>query len=86
MLLAAGRAHHTIQFVSWLKVKEMTKMRGEMADCCIWYGAIVYLEGSEANYWVLLGSLCERARSLGANISWRNIVEVVITMILRCLD
>jgi hypothetical protein len=67
MLLAAGRAHHTIQFVGWLKVKEMTKMRGEMADCCIWYGALVYLEGSEAKYWILLGSLCDRARSLGAN-------------------
>ena len=48
MLLAVGRARHTIQFVGWLKVKEMTKMRGEMADCCIWYGALVYLEGSEA--------------------------------------
>jgi len=67
MLLAVGRARHTIQFVGWLKVKEMTKMRGEMADCCIWYGALVYLEGSEAKYWILLGSLCERARSLGAN-------------------
>ncbi len=29
-------------------MKEMTKMRGEMADCCIWYGALVYLEGSKA--------------------------------------
>ncbi len=51
-------------FVS-LSVKEMTKMRGEMADCCIWYGDLVYLEGSEAKYWILLGSLCERVRSLG---------------------
>ena len=67
MLLAVGRARHTIQFVGWLKVKEMTKMRGEMADCCIWYGALVYLEGSEAKYWILLDSLWERERSLGAN-------------------
>jgi hypothetical protein len=36
-----------------------------MADCCIWYGDLVYLEGSEAKYWILLGSLCERVRSLG---------------------
>jgi len=50
MLLAAGRAHHTIQFDGWLKVKEMTKMGSEMADCCIWYGVLVYLEGSEAKY------------------------------------
>jgi len=50
MLLATGRVHHTIQFVGWLKVKEMTKMRSEMAECCIWYGALVYLEGSEAKY------------------------------------
>ena len=26
----------------------MTKMRGEMVDCCILYGARVYLEESEA--------------------------------------
>ena len=72
MLLAVGRARHTIQFVGWLKVKEMTKMRGERADSCIWYGALVYLEGSEAKYWIFLGSLCERARSLvtGLALAW----------------
>jgi len=63
LLLAAGRAHHTIQFVGWLKVKEMTKMRGEIADCCIWYGALVYLEGSKAKYWIYW-ALCVRGRAV----------------------